>query len=149
MKQVDFYILENEDSNGKLKYTCRLAHKGYNHGLKILIQTRDKKQSEQLDTLLWTFSQGSFIPHSIAAEEELDWQSYPVQLSDIPVLDTSGTQNNFDMLINLREEPMANEKPDCRVAEIVCNEARDKNSARNRYRNYKEQGIVPNTHHIS
>ncbi len=148
--QVDFYILGAADGVAKLKYACRIAEKAYSHGMRVYLHTENPAQSEQLDKLLWTFSQGSFVPHTIANNATENWQHFPVQLGDIldPVVNEGDDDNSADLLICLtRDIPQAHTRFR-RIADLVSSEASEKASARSRFRYYREQGIEPDSHLI-
>ncbi len=147
MQQVNFHILENADYNGKLRYTCRLVREAYSRGLKVNIRTTNPDQSSQLDAMLWTFSQGSFIPHAIAGPDRPDREDYPVQLGEN--IDQPPETESVDMLINLCQQPGSRPHQYARVDEVVCSDPVDKQAARDRFRGYLSQGIKPDTRKIS
>lgn len=148
MRQVNFHILENEDYNGKLRYACRLVREAYDQGMKVSIRTSNTDQSNQLDAMLWTFSQGSFIPHTIAGPKRLDWDDYPVQLGE-HVGEGPHEDETADMLINLCQQPEPCPEQFARVDEVVCSDPVDKQAARDRFRGYRSQGIEPGARRIS
>ena len=63
MTQVDFYILKSGRPGGRQLFACRLAVKAYKQGHTIYINTESPQQLRELDDLLWTFRDGSFLPH--------------------------------------------------------------------------------------
>ena len=140
-EQVDFYILGDPDQGGKLRVACQIAQKAYSRGLNVYLQTDGEPQSSELDRLLWTFSQGSFIPHTIAARERIPWHDYPVQLgSDLDDIES------VDVLINLVQNVPDRHQRFSRIVELVGAEADEKSAGRQRFRFYRDQGIEPNTH---
>ena len=143
MNQVDFYILEHADKTGKLHFACRITQKIYVLGLKVFVQTANSSQSQQLDKLLWTFSQNSFIPHGINDQGDLDWVDYPVQISH-----TNQHTIDADVLINLLDTVPSLYFKYGRVVELVSSETEDRKSGRIRFRSYQAQGIAPVTHKI-
>ena len=140
-EQVDFYILGDPDQTGKLRIACQIAQKAYSRGLNVYLQTDGEAQSVELDRLLWTFSQGSFIPHTIAAREHTPWDDYPVQL---------GTEmddlESVDVLINLVTGVPDRYQRFRRIVELVGADADEKSAGRQRFRYYRDQGLEPNTH---
>ena len=60
MTRVDFYIVEKARED-RLGIVCRLAQKAYDAGQRAHLHVADAAQAKRLDTLLWTFHQGSFI----------------------------------------------------------------------------------------
>ncbi len=65
MTRVDFYVLPNADPAQRPLLACKLAEKAYGQGLKVYIHTASASDTQQLDELLWTFRDGSFLPHAI------------------------------------------------------------------------------------
>ncbi len=145
-EQVDFYILGKVDRVAKMRYACAIAQKAYSQGMNVYLQTESPEQSEQLDKLLWTFSQGSFIPHIIANNATENWQHFPLQLGDTLDIDSSGIAGKVDLLICLINDIPHAYSQFRRVADLVTDT--EKESGRSRFRHYREQGIEPNTHLI-
>ncbi|MGA7539324.1 MAG: DNA polymerase III subunit chi [Steroidobacteraceae bacterium] len=61
--RVDFYVLGDTASSARLKLACRLAEKAYLASQRALIWHTDRAELQALDELLWTFAEGSFVPH--------------------------------------------------------------------------------------
>ncbi len=142
--QVDFYILARSTQRDKDQYACRIADLAHGRGLKVYMQTDDAAHAEALDKTLWTFSQGSFVPHAICDSQACDAERYPVQIGvgDAP----DGCR---DILISLKREAPADYARFGRVAELILDEAADKSSGRERFRFYRTNGIEPNTHKVA
>jgi DNA polymerase-3 subunit chi len=141
--QVDFYILENAGGEEKRNYACRIAHKAYSQKLKVFIKTGSSQSEQELDKLLWSYSQESFIPHCVVNGGEAAWDDYPIQLG----MD-SNLVNNADILLNLSQDVVDDYDRFPRIAELVCGEELDRKSGRERFRHYREKGIQPNTHKL-
>ncbi len=142
---MDFYLLGNVGQTGKFTYACRIAWKAFSRGLKVYLQTQSSEHSRQLDAMLWTFSQASFIPHAIANNVAENWENFPVQLGQTPDSDNGP---HADLLISLtRDAPVAHAGYK-RIADLIIDDPDEKQSGRERFRYYREQGIAPNTHHI-
>lgn len=138
MTRVDFYLLESSEI-GKDAAVCRLAQKAFANGHRIYIRTPDTAAAQRLDALLWTFNQGSFIPH--ATHPANDTNDYPVLIGrDEP---PAGFD---DVLIQLAPEPPAAFERFQRVLEVVGPAEDDKQAGRNRFRFYRENGCTPATH---
>src|SRR5580658_7386481 len=80
--RVDFYILEGTSPSGRLKLACKLAEKAYLASQTVLVWGTDPAELRSFDEMLWTFNDGSFVPH----------EALPASgsLSDTPVLLSSG-----------------------------------------------------------
>lgn len=142
-EQVDFYILAEQGEKARMRYACRVANKAYPQH-KVFVITADRQQAEAFDSLLWTFSQGSFVPHGLA-DENSAWQDYPVQIGTR--IDEHAKQ--ADVLINLM--PEASEEHLCfsRVLEFVGADEDEKSRGRTRFRFFKAHGLEPATHRIA
>ncbi|MCX7771127.1 MAG: DNA polymerase III subunit chi [Proteobacteria bacterium] len=60
------------DTKEKEKYIFSLIEQLYKDGLKITIFSQNKDRAEELDKILWTMKQESFIPHKIFKYDEPD-----------------------------------------------------------------------------
>ncbi|HEX5420404.1 MAG TPA: DNA polymerase III subunit chi, partial [Gammaproteobacteria bacterium] len=65
MTQVDFYILGEADGGARLRAACRIADEAVQLDRRVFICAGSELEARQLDDLLWTFSDGSFLPHCI------------------------------------------------------------------------------------
>jgi hypothetical protein len=61
--RVDFYILEGPSAAARLKLACKLAEKAYLASQSVLVWHADPAELKAFDDMLWTFSDGSFVPH--------------------------------------------------------------------------------------
>jgi len=138
MMNIDFYILKPDTTRSPELLACQLAEKAYQRQQPTCLLARDRAQAEQLDQLLWTFREDSFLPHAIATEQT----SAPITIA------TADQAPSSDIVINLSEripEELTNTR---RVIEIVANDETAKAQARQRYRHYQQQGNTVNTHNI-
>lgn len=53
----------------KNKYICDITEKLFNNNISVSIFANDPKSINQLNDLLWTWKQDSFIPHSLLSSE--------------------------------------------------------------------------------
>lgn len=139
--RVEFYVLASADAGARLHFACRLAEKAYATGHRVHIHTDGAPGAAELDALLWTFRQGSFVPHEIAGAGAA--AESPVTIGYGPA-----TPCEAELLINL-----ASEVPDFverypRVAEIVDASDDGRQLGRRRFRAYRERGREPATHNI-
>ncbi len=140
MPRVDFYILPDEKPASLQLFACRLAEKAWQQGNRILIYTTTANDSQLLDDLLWTFNEGSFIPHAMGGDE--DEAEHPIVISH----DRKAT-DDFQLLINLTNESATNSTIP-RVAEIVNQEPQRKQMGREHFKRYREQGFELHHHEI-
>jgi len=141
MPQIDFYILHTQGKLEKERFACRLIDKAWHQGFKIFVQTDSFGQAKQIDDLLWTFKQDSFIPHALYSEAR--------QIS-APIYIGYDDQFNEDaqVLVNLTETVPSFFEQFQRVAECVGNTPAAREAGRNRYRFYKESDNELKSHDI-
>ena len=53
------------DGRTRLVTACRLAEKACDQGLRVAVRTAGPAQTAELDDLMWTFSDRSFVPHGV------------------------------------------------------------------------------------
>jgi DNA polymerase-3 subunit chi len=141
MTQVDFYLLPDAAEPARLLFACRLADKAYRLGHRVFIHSASAEQSRQLDDMLWTFQQNSFVPHCLYRDAG---EAPPPVLLGHDAEPDSGSE----VLINLAGEvPLFFSRFE-RVAELVSQDDGVRRDGRRRYSFYKERGYPLNTHEI-
>ncbi|WP_295880968.1 DNA polymerase III subunit chi [uncultured Thiohalocapsa sp.] len=68
MTRVDFYILADGARGDRLTLACRIAERAHGEGRRVLIHAPEPNLARQLDRLLWTFRDASFVPHGLVGE---------------------------------------------------------------------------------
>ena len=142
MSRVDFYILAQPDERARHMLACKLAEKAWRLDNTVYIHTRDRGDAERLDELLWTFRDGSFVPHGLAGARD------GTDASPIVIGCATSVDETRDLLINLADEipPFAEGFP--RVAELVTSGADCRKMSRQRYASYRDSGHELNTHNL-
>jgi len=141
MNQVDFYVLSTEDDQGRRLLACKLTEKAWRLGLRVYIRTASEAESAALDDLLWTFRQGSFVPHG--RQSAAGWEDAPVMIGD----GREALPEGADLCVNLGAAEV--EAGTCaRVAEIIDQEGTRRQWGRDRYRRYRERGFEIRTHKL-
>ncbi len=141
MTQIDFYILSEQSPHNRDMLSCRLAEKVYKLGNRLYIHTDSHSEACRVDDLLWTYRDGSFLPHEIYREG---------QASESPVVIGHHEEPDAeaDVLINLAPAvPLFFSRFE-RVAEIIAPQAGEKRGGRERYRFYRERGYALKTHNL-
>ena len=134
MARIDFHILEESTPQACLQYVCRLTEKAYTQGCHIHIHTADDSMTEQLDELLWTFRERSFIPHQASCAGD--------ELCAV-TLNHSKLPEKREVLINLATEVPSFYAHFERIIEVIANDETVKQQARARFRYYTERGEKP------
>jgi DNA polymerase-3 subunit chi len=137
--RVDFYVIEGAAAAARLKVACRLAEKAYLASQRTLIWHTDRAELETIDELLWTFADGSFVPH--------EWLTSNAA-ADAPVLLSAGSPpaEAFDFVVNLGADTPPFLHLTRRVAEIIDGDEERRRAGRARFKAYRELGIEPGTH---
>lgn len=141
MTQVDFYILPEPGSDNRERLACRIAEKAYKQGLQVHIHTHNQEAAQKLDKLLWSFSQNSFVPHSLVDQSPSDDEPVHIGFGQEP-------HEKATVLINLDPElPLFFSRFD-RVAEILNQNPDSLEDGRKRFKFYKDRGYPLNTHKL-
>jgi DNA polymerase-3 subunit chi len=139
--RVDFYILAAHGPTSRLAFACRLSEKAYKMQTRVYAHASSDRQAEQLDQLLWTFRDGSFVPHErVRNEQEL---RAPVAIGTPEIYTGSG-----ELLINLCDVVPTFSTGFSRIAEIVPADDDARAAGRKRFKQYRDLGLEPTTHTI-
>ena len=145
VRQVDFYLISNRVADAKFKLASRLCHKVQRLRQRLLVVTEDANATATLDRVLWTFSDTSFAAHDSFSD---DCSASSIHIGESGAVDEQVLQHNYDVLINLTHDIPLYSDHFNRVLEIVEPVDSEKATARERYKNYKNQGCKLDTHNI-
>ena len=142
MARVDFYVLAQVDERARHILACKLAEKAWRLENTVYIHAKNRSDAERLDQLLWTFRDGSFVPHGLAGRDD-GTQASPIMIG----CDEQGVGDR-DLLINLCDEipPFIEGFP--RVAELVTSDETCRQASRRRYAAYRDRGHELKTHNL-
>jgi DNA polymerase-3 subunit chi len=144
--RVSFYVLGGTEPNTRLSYACRLVEKAYKLQNRIHAHAGDANVAKVLDTLLWTFRQGSFVPHELLTADRQP--TAPITIGSTAAAD--GTEPpDADLLINLAGEVPEFFKRYPRIVEIIDGRPACREAGRARHRFYRDQGLETETHEVS
>lgn len=141
MTRIDFYVLDSDSPDARERFACRLAEKAYDRGHRVYLHAADGAAAQRLDELLWTFRAGSFVPHGLAGAEPAE--AVPVHIGH------GEPEGHDDVLINLAPDVPLFFSRFARVAEVVDSGEPGRQSARERYRFYRERGYTLESHDIA
>ena len=162
-ERVDFYVLKSSTAKQRWTFACRLTEKAYLRDLKVVLLGDTLAEVETIDTLLWTFSERSFVPHDIhrgrpgapspamaasatatsAAAAPASASSAAVQLTQD--LDSVGPA---DLLVNVSTRLPARLDRFARVAEIIDADEERRRLGRERFKAYRELKLAVETHQL-
>jgi len=141
MARVDFYILATAGEPSRRQFACRLAEKAYRLEHSVRILAADRATAEQLDELLWTWRDGSFVPHEVLERGAVP--QAPVTISCLEAEEATS-----DLLINLSGALPAQPDKFSRIAEIVTTDDAQRHLSRQIFSQYREQGHTLETHKL-
>ncbi len=142
MARVDFYILKQAGPQSRHSFACRLAEKAYRLENTVHIHAVDHADAERVNDLLWTFRDGSFVPHDMAAG------AIGSRHSPITIGSGDDEVEPRDLLINLCDDIPVFAETFPRVAELVSSDEPCKRESRKRFAEYRDKGHTLQTHNV-
>lgn len=142
MARVDFYVLAQTDERARYVLACKLAEKAWRLENTVYIHARDRADAARLDELLWTFRDGSFVPHGLAAARD------GTEHSPVLIGCDADEAAECDLLINLCDDIPACAEAFPRIAELVTSDESCRQLSRKRYAAYRDGGHDINTHNL-
>ena len=146
MTRIDFYILADAAPRSRALFACRLADKAYRMKHPVYIHTESEQHAAHMDDLLWTFSQGSFLPHALS--HQITGVTSPIVIgysNELPMM----TKPDAAVLINMASNVPLFFSHFERVAEIIDQSPEQKQIGRERYRFYRDRGYELQSHNIA
>lgn len=128
----------------RLRTTCDVVRKHYLAGRKLIIYHSDPREMQRLDRMLWGFEPTAFVPH-VMIDNELAAQTPILLCLQADHLQTAHPES---WLLNLDPQGPPLPSPFKRILEIVSNQEKDKQSARQRWRNYQQQNYDLHAHNL-
>src|SRR5690606_16276088 len=110
----------------------------------VFVNVTSEREARQLDELLWTFIQGSFIPHRVVEQPLAETPREPV----IVGLAQEPVSQRWDLMINLAADVPEFFSRYTRVVELVDGDAARREQSRERYRFYRDRGYPLSTHEV-
>ena len=140
--RVDFYVSEEAGADVRLRLACRVTEKAYLARQKVVVLLEDPEALRRLDDLLWTFGDGSFVPHDAVNAASNDCEA-PVALTIGPL-----PPEHTDVLINLGGAIPGGYERFARVAEFLDARPEVRAAGRERFKAYRGKAIEPQTHNV-
>ena len=125
-----------------MRLACRIAEKAYLAKQKVVVFSDDSGALSKLDALLWTFGDGTFVPHDVFTNTGAACAA-PVALT------TGALPAGFtDVLINLSGVVPPFFDQFARVAEFLDARPEVRAAGRERFKVYRGKAIEPQTHNV-
>lgn len=142
MTNVHFYILETAVQQQRLLMACHFIEKQYHAQQSVYIHVDSAEIATRFDQLLWTFRDNSFLPHHIVSN----------QIEPIPPILIGYDANHLvpaTCFINLSTHFPQPFLQYTEVIEIVIADPVQQQTARERYKQYRDQQAHLQTHKLS
>ena len=140
---VLFHHFESIERKDFLIYVCKLIEKGYKQNINpIFIKTDTQTQAEELDKLLWTFRQESYIPHTLVDQDSNNTQPVQIGWIDNEIDDAEAIINLSDGMPDISNDLK-------KIHEIIDNIDEKKEKARERWKKYKSIGFNIKAYKVS
>ena len=140
--RVDFYVSAEAGEGARLRLACRIAEKAYLANQKVIVFSDDAALLPKLDEMLWTFGDGTFVPHDTVLKDGAPCEA-PVALTSGPL-----PEGSVDFLINLGTAVPACFEKFGRVAEFLDSRPEVRSAGRERFKTYRANSIEPTTHNV-
>lgn len=140
--RVDFYVSAEAGEGARLRLACRVAEKAYHAEQRVLVWSDEPALLPRFDDLLWTFGDGSFVPHDTVTQAGATCEA-PIALTAGPL-----PAGHDDVLINLGRTVPPFFEQFKRVAEFLDARPEVRGAGRERFRTYRARSIEPHTHNV-
>lgn len=140
MMKIDFYIYDTPSKQQAYVAACHLIEKNYvGKTQPIFINMSTQEEAEHFDALLWTYRDDSFLPHALVQSHDTNPPHIQIGYADSPLPTEKCILINFTEIIPSFYSQFQH------MFEIVFNDAAVQQSARERYKHYRDQGCQLNT----
>ena len=149
MARVDFYVIRGNSESNRQHFACRLAEIAYRQKNRVHIQVQSDQVARRLDELLWTFRDGSFVPHDIVNSSQQEATSaVTIAVTTAVAEPAANAPAGADLLINLTESIPVDIGSFPRIAEIVTSDDDSLARSRKNFVDYRQAGHALETHKI-
>ena len=139
--RVDFYVLSANAPQALTLTACRITEKAWLQDNRVYLHTDSRQTAERVNDALWTFRDGSFVPHEL----------FSAQLDDaVPIVIGHGEcpAELRGVLVNLDAQVPSFFTQFERVVELIAATDEARQMGRQRWREYKERGCEIQSHNV-
>jgi DNA polymerase-3 subunit chi len=137
MTEVLFYT----HVDNKLQIACALTAKALARGMRVMLLTPDAAATDRLGKLMWSVPSTGFLPHCRSNDELAPVTPVIIDHVAEPLV-------HDQVLVNLCAQTPAFFSRFRRLVEIVGVEDTDRETARSRFRFYRDRGYDIRTHRL-
>jgi DNA polymerase-3 subunit chi len=145
--RVDFYVSAEAGEGTRLRLACRVVEKAYHARQRVLVWTDDAALLPRFDEMLWTFGDGSFVPHDLVTRAGAGCVA-PVALTTGPLPAPAFMEDPGPVLVNLGESMPPSFERFPRIAEFLDARPEVRSAGRERFKAYRARSIEPQTHNV-
>ncbi|QFY42932.1 DNA polymerase III subunit chi [Candidatus Methylospira mobilis] len=142
MTRIDFYKLASGDPRQRRLLACRIVEKAWRTRIHIYVLAADLDEARALDDMLWTFRQGSFIPHAVLAEDGTATDGVSILIG----VQTRPPPGYSELLVNMKLDHNGHVDAFERAIVVLNEDPRILRLGRQRYKEYREAGHQIETH---
>jgi len=135
-------VSEAAGADARLRLACRVAEKAYLAKQTVVVLVDDPEALRRFDEMLWTFGDGTFVPHDAVTAEGARCEA-AVALTTGPL-----PAGHADVLINLGNSVPDRFEKFARVAEFLDGRPEVRAAGRERFKSYRGKSIEPQTHNV-
>ncbi|MAZ77052.1 MAG: hypothetical protein CMF39_00050 [Legionellaceae bacterium] len=136
--RADFYYIPDENH---LHFACRIAQKAFENNHQVYIHVSSDAEADELNKLLWTFQQNSFVPHGLLGDYKDDPPPIEIGAGDKP-------EHHDDVLINLSLDMPHFAQGFKRVLEVIANNNNGNTQANHRKKRYQDAQFEIHEHDL-
>jgi DNA polymerase-3 subunit chi len=139
--RVSFYVLPGSDERDRRVLACRLVEKAWHADHRVFVALDDADAAREFDELLWQFSDIGFVPHALLGDAAA--AAAPVRIGTV-----AEAVGEAGVLVNLSASLPADPERFERIVEVIDGEDRRRREGRERFRAYRDRGMMPETHNL-
>ncbi len=137
MKKIALFYILNKAEDLKIS-VCKIIKEYYKKKYKIFVSSRSDDLVNELNNLLWTFEQISFIPHCTTKNYD---KNSPILLSGKDSFPKTINLKEYDVWLNLDDEMEENYTDFEIILEIVSQNEEERILSRKKYLNYQKNNF--------
>jgi DNA polymerase-3 subunit chi len=142
MTTVEFHILGAAGDDARMRHACQLIDAQHSTGERTFVCVANDAEARRMDELLWTFRDGSFIPHEVVTPS-------PIDPHIMALIGTGAAPAEFrSLVINLSNAVPVDVSAFTQMIEVVDADVQRKQQARERYKQYRELGCQLETKNL-
>jgi len=137
LKKIALFYILNKAEDLKIS-VCKIIKEYYKKKYKIFVSSRSDDLVNELNNLLWTFEQISFIPHCTTKNYD---KNSPILLSGKDSFPKTINLEEYDVWLNLDDDMEENYTDFEIILEVVSQNEEERILSRKKYLNYQKNNF--------